>query len=193
MAYPLPADNQRFTYADRISWPENERWELIDGVAYDMTPAPTQRHQEILGELYLQFHNFLSGSPCRVLFAPFDVLLPKASEEIMSTSTIVQPDLLVVCEREKLDGQRCIGSPTLVLEILSPHTSKKDLREKLHAYQQAGIPEYWVVFPPEEVVNVFSLNEQGEYGKPMIYLNGDRAPVGVLPGLEIDLERVFAV
>ncbi len=192
MASALPAGDQRFTYADLLTWPEDERWELIDGVAYDMTPAPMQRHQEILGKLHQQFINFLEGSPCRVILPPFDVLLPKAAESTMTTTTVVQPDLIVVCDREKLDGKRCVGSPTLVVEILSPSTAKKDKRQKHQAYQQAGVPEYWVVSPSEALVEVFSLDEYGRYGDPMVYVQNDQMPVGVLPGLVIDLERVFA-
>ena len=105
---------------------------------------------------------------------------------------LFEPDIVVVCEPEKLDEHGCVGAPTLVVEILSPHTARKDLREKLYAYEQAGVREYWVVFPSEEVVNVFSRDEDDRFGKPIIYLKGDQLPVGVLPAVEIDLERIFA-
>jgi len=136
------AETDRFTYADLIVWPEEERWELIDGIPYDMTPAPSQRHQEIVTELIVQFGVFLRDSPCRLYTAPFDVRLPKSMENGMTASTVVQPDLLVVCDREKLDGKGVVGSPTLVVEITSPSTAGKDLREKRAAYERAGVPEY---------------------------------------------------
>jgi len=78
------------------------------------------------------------------------------------------------------------------MEIFSPRTTRKDLRDKLHAYEQAGIPEYWVIYPSEQVINVFSRDAQGQYGAPAVYVSGGQAPVGVLPGLVIDLEQVFA-
>lgn len=192
MVEPARAHAERYTYADILTWPEDERWELIDGVAYDMTPAPTYRHQEILGRLYLQFGNFLEGAPCRVVMAPLDVRMPKLGETAMTASTVVQPDLLVVCEPEQIDERGVVGAPTLVLEILSPSTAKKDLREKLNAYQQAGVQEYWVVYPSEKMVQVYTLDEHGRYGTPSVYVNGEQAPVGVLPGLAVDLGRVFA-
>ena len=105
---------------------------------------------------------------------------------------VVQPDLTVVCEREKLDGHGCVGSPTLVVEILSPPTARKDLREKHDKYEQVGAREYWVVYPSEKMVQVFPRDEHGRYGAPMIYVNGEHVPVGVLAGLVVNLERIFA-
>ena len=192
MREPVRATKRSFTYADYLTWPDEERWEIIEGVAYDMTPAPSTRHQGILIQLITQFASFLEDSPCRPFAAPFDVLLPKPSEEASTSTTVVQPDLLVVCEREKLKDYGCVGAPTLVLEILSPSTSTKDLREKLHAYERAGVPEYWVVSPAEKWVQIFTLNSQGRYDPPATFGDGEQAPVGVLPGLIIDLGRVFA-
>ncbi len=122
---------------------------------------------------------------------PLDVLLPKAGEDKLTTSTVVQPDIIVVCEREKLEEYGIVGSPTLLVEILAPHTIRKDLREKLHKYEQVGVKEYWVVYPAEKMIHVFSLDEHGRYGDPMIYVEGEQAPVAVLPGLVIDVDRVF--
>jgi len=183
--------NEHYTYADRLTWPEDERWEIIDGVAYDMTPAPLVQHQEILGELHLQFGNFLRGKPCRVYLPPFDVRLPKPGETLMTTSTVVQPDLTVVCEREKMEERGCVGSPTLVVEILSPSTARKDLRVKFLKYEQVGVPEYWVVFSEEKILEVYTLGEDGHYGPPAVYVGGDQVPVGVLAGLVVDLGLVF--
>jgi len=192
MVEPARADAGRFTYADLITWPEEERWELIDGSPYDMTPAPSQQHQDIVTDLMVQFGVFLRDSPCRLYTAPFDVRLPAPDEDDMTASTVVQPDLLVVCDREKLDGKGVIGSPTLVVEITSPSTAVKDLREKRIAYERAGVPEYWIISPTDKTVQVYSLDEHGRYGAPAIYTVDDQAPVGVLPGLLIDLARVFA-
>ncbi len=192
MANALPAQPHRFTYADLLSWPAEERWELIDGVAYDMTPAPSPGHQAISIELASQFHVFLRGKSCRAFPAPFDVRLPGDAEDAMTSSTVVQPDLTIVCDREKLDRRGCVGAPTLVVEILSPETETKDWREKFHLYERAGIPEYWIISPAKQMLMVFTRDEQGRYKAPAIYNRDDQVPVGVLPGLTITLAEVFA-
>ncbi len=192
MAHPMPAPAERFTYADLLNWPEDERWELIDGFAYDMTPAPSTDHQSISFALGLQFGTFLKGKSCRAFSAPFDVRLPNPSEDDMTATNVVQPDLTVVCDREKLDKRGCLGAPTLVVEIISLHTAVKDLREKLHLYEQAGVPEYWVIFPNEQILMVYTRDAQGRYGAPAVYTRTEQAPVGVLPELTISLAEVFA-
>ncbi len=192
MANPMPADERCYTYADLLTWPDDQRWELINGVAYDMTPAPSVRHQRISAALEAQFWFFLEDKPCSVFAAPFDVRLPEPSEDAMTTSTVVQPDLSVICDPEKLDERGCVGSPTLVVEILSPATWKKDWREKLMLYERVGVPEYWLISTDEQTLMVFTLDERGRYGTPTVYSNQYQAPVGVLPGLTIDLRRVFA-
>jgi len=192
MAYPMLASPQRFTYADLLSWPENERWELIDGFAYDMTPAPSANHQRISFSLALQFGNFLKGKSCETFTAPFDVRLPHPSEDEMTTTTVVQPDLTVVRDRKKLDARGCLGAPTLVVEILSPETAEKDKREKLYLYEEVGIPEYWIISPVNQTLMVFTRNERGRYGAPTVYRCDEQVPVGVLPGLTVELAEVFA-
>ena len=192
MSEPARISKQAFTYADYLTWPDNERWEIIDGVAYDMTPAPSMRHQGLLWQLVAQFAPFLEKSTCQPFTSPIDVLLPTPSEEVSSATTVIQPDLIVVCDPDKLHERGVVGAPTLVVEILSPSTSTKDLREKLHAYERAGVPEYWVVSPAEKWLQIFTLNAQGRYDAPTTFGDGEQAPVGVLPGLIIDLSRIFA-
>src|SRR5665647_2743669 len=123
----------------------NERWELINGQAYNMTPAPSRRHQEISGQLHTLFNNYLRGKTCRIYAAPFDVRLPQMQESYEQTSTVVQPDLVVVCDKTKLDQQGCKGSPDLVMEITSPSTFQKDLKEKFNLYERVSVLEYWIV------------------------------------------------
>ena len=192
MVEPIRSEASPYKYADVIAWPEGERWELIDGVAYDMSPAPSRRHQDIVMALTIQLNAFLDGTPCLLYSAPFDVRLPKASEDGMTATTVVQPDLVVVCDREKLDERGCVGGPTLVVEITSPYTAAKDLREKRAAYERAGVPEYWLILPHEQTVLVFTPDAAGKYGAPAVFTRDEQAPVGVLPGLSIDLARVFA-
>ncbi|MCL6447287.1 MAG: Uma2 family endonuclease [Armatimonadetes bacterium] len=182
---------ERYTYGDYLNWPEEERWELIDGVPYAMSPAPPRRHQEILGELYRQFANYLLDKACKVYLAPFDVRLPEGNEKDTEVKTVVQPDLVVVCDQSRLDERGCKGSPDLVIEVVSPTTLKRDLREKFYLYEKAGIKEYWVVNPVEKNVLVFVLGEDKKYGRHEIYFEDEQVRVKVLAGLTIDLREVF--
>jgi Uma2 family endonuclease len=181
----------RYTFADYLQWTGDARWELIDGVAYNMTPAPSRRHQKISGELFLQFGLFLRGKRCEAYDAPFDVRLPKPGESDETTSTVVQPDLVVVCDPAKLDDRGCKGAPDLVIEILSPDSVARDQKEKFLLYEQAGVLEYWLVHPTDRIVTVFHRGADGAYGRPAVYTPGEHIRVGVLPELEIDLAAVL--
>ena len=191
MPQPAQKRDARHTYADYLTWSDDERWELIHGVAYNMTPAPSRRHQAISMELARQFANHLVGKRCKVFNAPFDVRLPKPGETDETTSTVVQPDLVVVCDPAKLDDRGCKGAPDLVIEILSPESLARDQREKLILYEQAGVPEYWIVHPADKTVSIYRQGSDSLYGKPALYTSEERPPVGVLPELEIDLGAVF--
>lgn len=182
----------RYTYADYLTWSDDQRWELIDGVAYNMSPAPSRRHQDISREFLVQFSIHLRGKECKVYDAPFDVRLPTPAEAGETTSTVVQPDIVVVCDPAKLDDRGCKGAPDLVIEILSPDSASRDMKEKFLLYEKVGVLEYWIVSPPEKMVMVFRRGPEGAYGRPMNFTAGDRVPVAVLPDLEIDLGIVFA-
>ena len=177
-------DEKHYTYADYCTWDDGERWELIDGVAYAMA-SPSQAHQSVLGEIHRQLANFLIGHPCKVFLSPFDVRLDADKED----DTVVQPDLLVVCDKTKLDGKSCKGAPDLVIEIVSPSSSRHDRLLKFNKYLESGVKEYWIVEPHDKIVTVFSFQENaiavpyGETGK---------IPLGVLPECVINLQPVFA-
>jgi Uma2 family endonuclease len=183
--------DERFTYGDYLKWDDGERWELIDGVAYNMTPAPSRFHQQVSMQLCIQFGNFLLNSPCKIYAAPFDVRLPEGDEAQEDVRTVVQPDITVVCDQSKLDDKGCKDSPDLIIEILSPSTARKDMKEKFLRYERAGVREYWIVDPSGKMVTVFKLSESGMYGRPDVYSDEDRVKVGILEGLEIELESVF--
>ena len=176
---------EHYTYADYCAWDDGKRWELIEGVAYAMS-APLRVHQDISREMLLQFGNFLLGKPCKVYAAPFDVRLNADAAD----DTVVQPDLLVVCDRSKLDDKGCKGAPDLVVEILSPSTAGYDRIVKFLQYLKAGVKEYWMVYPEEKNVQV-CVWKDGQYFM-MAYAETDTIPVSVLPGLEIRLPDVFA-
>jgi len=179
-----------YTYADYLEWNNEKRLELIEGMIVDMTPSPSRLHQQILMELGRQFSNHLLGKPCKVYVAPFDVRLPRQDESTEETKTVVQPDLVVVCDPKKLDQRGCEGAPDLVIEILSPATAKRDLIVKLRLYERAGVKQYWVVHPTDQTLMVFTLHN-GEYGKPKIYAFPDHVPVEILPEFTVDLSTVF--
>ena len=183
---------ERFTYGDYLSWDDGERWELIDGVPYNMSPAPRRLHQLALVDLIRQFTVFLQGKPCQVYPAPFDVRLPEADEHDDLVATVVQPDLSVICDRGKLDDAGCRGAPDLIIEILSPGTAGKDLKVKFSRYERAGVREYWIVDPLGKTVQVYCLGLNSCYGRPAVYDQTDRPQVGIFPDLEIDLAAVFA-
>lgn len=181
-----------YTYADYLKWDLPEMVELIRGKVYKMSPAPTSKHQRISGNLFGSIKYFLKKKKCEVFSAPFDVRLPrkgKANEDII---TVVQPDICVICDPTKIDTRGCLGAPDWVIEILSKHTSAKDLNEKFEVYEEAGVKEYWVVHPGEQTVLVYTLNDSGKYeGILKPYVRNDKVQPKTLPGLTIDLEEVF--
>lgn len=183
---------ERFTYGDYKTWDDNERWELIDGVPYNMSPAPQVAHQRILTQLVRHFANYLDGKPCQVFAALLDVRLPEDNESDDLIETVVQPDLTVICDKGKLDNAGCRGAPDLVVEILSPGTAQNDLKVKFLRYERAGVREYWIVDPVGKTVQIFTLGADARYGRPQVYVNGDMARVGIFPEMEIDLGAAFA-
>jgi Uma2 family endonuclease len=193
MSLPAVHYEERFTYADYLIWPDDERWELIDGVAYDMSPAPSTNHQRVSRQLLVQFANFLEQNACEVFQAPFDVRLPESDEADDEIENVVQPDISVICDPSKLDSKGCKGAPDLIIEILSPSTAKKDRHEKFLLYERHGVKEYWIVHQSEHLVEVFKLNDDGVYDKPDIYAGDDVVPVGLFPGLDVNLGIVFGI
>ena len=182
----------RFTYGDYLTWDDDERWELIDGVPYNMSPAPTVRHQAISRELLTEFALHLRGNSCQVFAAPFDVRLPEADESGDLVETVVQPDLSVVCDKRKLDDAGCRGAPDLIVEILSPSTAHKDQKVKFDRYERAGVREYWIVDPTGSTVQIYTLGVEGKYSRPETFGAVDWVTVGIFPELEIDFAGVFA-
>ena len=181
----LPEYKKHFTYADYMEWDDDERWELIEGVPYLMS-SPTSKHQEILGELFGQIWTFLKGKPCKVYLSPFDVRLNADTTD----DTVVQPDLQIICDKSIMMKAGCKGAPDMVVEILSPSTSKKDKELKFRIYQEVGIREYWIIDPETKLTSIHIL-ENGKY-ITKIYQETDKAPVHILDGFEIDLAEVFA-
>ena len=148
-----------YTYADYLSWSESERWEIIDGRAYDMSPAPSVRHQDIVGNFYLKLKTYPKNR-CYVGIAPTDVVLDEHN--------VLQPDCFMVCDKGKVT-ERCIeGAPDLVIEVVSPSTELKDRREKKAVYERFGVREYTIIFPEREYCERYCLNHDG-FGPPEIF------------------------
>ncbi len=188
---PLPQEKGNYSYADYLTWPEGERWEIIDGLAY-LQAVPSPLHQEILIGLSAQFYQYLSGKPCKVYPAPFSVRLIKDGEkENEDIKVVVEPDITIVCDKAKIDGKGCHGAPDLIVEIISPSSIKMDKLIKFNKYEKAGVKEYWIVEPEGKLVSVFVLLDDQRYGRPEIYTEDDKIKVSIFPDLMVDLKPVF--
>lgn len=182
----------RFTYGDYRRWHGDERWELLDGDAHAMSPAPSRLHQQVLTRLAARIVPALEDGPCEVYVAPFDVRLPRGDEPDDEIETVVQPDLSVVCDPGKLDGAGCRGAPDWVIEILSPATEARDRVHKRALYEQHGVREYWLVDPEGRTVTVYRREaETDRFAEPeVLAATGTLAPA-VLTRVEVDWVRVI--
>lgn len=185
--------NGTYTYADYMKWAFDETLELIKGKVFKMSPAPNLKHQRVSLKLTLEFGNYFKKHPCNLFAAPFDVrLTPKKGSKSNKIFTVVQPDLCIICDDEKLDEHGCIGSPDLIIEILSPGNTRKEMKDKFEVYQENGVREYWLVEPNDRAVFVYVLNEQGKYIGLQPFTDEDIMTSAIFPELAINLEEIFA-
>ena len=188
---PSPQEEGKYSYADYLTWPEDERWEIINGIPY-MQASPSPIHQEILVGLLAQFHHYLTGKPCKVYPAPFCVrLITEGERENEEIKKVVEPDITIVCDKSKLDETGYNGTPDLIIEIISPSSIKMDRLTKFNCYEQAGVSEYWIVEPGGKLVSVFTLQDNQRYGRPETYTEDDEIKVSIFPDLIVDLKPVF--
>ena len=178
-----PSGKEYYSFEEWLAWGEGVRAELYEGALIMMAP-PTQRHQGMLSELHGQLWQFLKNKPCKVFPAPFGVRLSDDED------TVFEPDIVVVCDKSKLDGKVCNGAPDFVVEIVSPSTERMDRIYKYRKYQQAGVREYWVLDPKLNLLQAGVLMD-GAY-ITTVYDAEDKAPVSVLEGCVIDLADVFS-
>ncbi|MBN1670013.1 MAG: Uma2 family endonuclease [Kiritimatiellae bacterium] len=176
------AKRQRYGWADYRSWPDDVRWEIIGGQAFDMTPAPGTRHQTVLVAISAQLHRHFQEKPCHVFVAPTDVKL--------SDEDIVQPDVAIVCASDRIKPTHIDGPPTLVIEILSPSSMLHDRVHKMALYARAGVKEVWLVTPYPWLVEVFLL-ENGAYSLTHSYTKEDVLRSPTFPELAVELGKVF--
>ncbi len=188
----LKRDSHHYTYADYVRWSGTYGEELIDGTAYVREqPGPSPSHQEIVVGLCSQIHTALKDKPSRVYVAPFDVRLPKASEDDDQVDTVVQPDVLIVCDLQKIDGRGMRGAPDWVAEVLSPYTASHDQAIKLPAYERAGVREVWLVHPIDRKVAIYKL-EAGRYGRANVRALKGKTQIAAVPAVTVDWDEVLA-
>ena len=186
--------NGSYTYADYLLWHFKERVELIKGKILKMSPAPNRKHQEISLSTTLILAKLLKNKPCKMYIAPFDVRLInfKESTKDNQVTSVVQPDLCVICDQNKLDDKGCIGSPDLIIEILSPGNSKREMDIKFDLYEENGVKEYWIVNPIEKNIYIYVLENERYIGiKPLIETSTLISPT--FPKLKFAVKKVFDV
>ena len=185
--------NKQYTDSDYLTWQFTERVELIKGWIYKMSPAPRRRHQKISSKISNEFFTFLKGRTCEIYTAPFDVRLIKDKGKNSEIETVVQPDISIICDKSKLDERGCVGSPDLVIEILSLSTSKKDYGVKFDLYEENGVKEYWIVNPELNSIEIYSLeNQKYILFKEFIEKEEDQKIQGKLfPNLSLDIKDIF--
>ena len=172
-----------YTYQDYLQFPDEQRCEIIDGEAFDMTPAPTTDHQRVTGEILYVIRSHLGGKmlPCRVFVSPVDVILSEAD--------VVQPDVVIVCDRSKIQRRGIFGAPEVVFEVLSPSTEPKDRRKKMELYERSGVREYFLVNPEAEFIEKYDLSPAG-YGKSVLYEGKETFMIETI-GLELAVQDIF--
>lgn len=184
-----PDEKKIHTYQDWLTW--DGTWELINGKAYNMSPAPTSLHQFIVGEIHFALRAFFQNRSCYVFVAPFDVFLSE-TDKYESPDHVIQPDLSVVCSKDQISKNGCHGAPTLIIEVLSPSTALKDFNEKFNLYQKYRVQEYWIVDPGNRTVHVYSLQD-GSYQVRQLFTEHEIIQSNVFEDLHIPMNRLFSL
>lgn len=179
LAQKIP--KQTFSYLDYQHWPDDERWEIIDGHAHNMSPAPSVKHQKIVSNFNFQLHKRPAGK-CSHFIAPTDV--------VPDDVNIVQPDVFAVCDTHKITKKNIQGAPDLIIEVASPSTEIKDRREKKFLYEKFGVGEYLIVFPEREYLERYALIDS-TYGPPEIFNWNETLPMVTFPDYTINLWDIF--
>ena len=188
-----PDPSISYTYADYLQWKFKERLELIKGHIFKMSPTPSPKHQQVSTILTAELFHFLKKKKCKVYHAPFDVCLPvKNKKKDNEITTVVQPDICVICDETKIDERGCCGAPDLVIEILSPGNSAHEVKTKFELYEESGVKEYWLINPVEENLVVFILNEEGKFDGVKMYASGDSISSFAIQDFKIKVSEIFS-
>lgn len=182
-------ENKIYTYEDYLKFADDEVVEIIDGRIFAMAPAPSRMHQELITEILYELSSYIKSNngSCKVYPAPFDVVLKNVDEDIKHSRNIVQPDISVICDKNKLTDKGCTGSPDMIVEVISPFNPGNDYIKKLSLYQEYKVKEYWIVNPIEKNILVYTLQDNG-YAAPKIYTFNDKIKVNIFKDLEIDFK-----
>ncbi len=185
--------NKRYTFADYLTWIDEKRRELIDGIVKRMSPAPATNHQRASLNVASEIRIRLKKSKCQIFVAPFDVRLLENQSDTTSDKiyTVVQPDICVICDPKKIDERGCLGAPDMIAEIVSPGNAKHDVEVKFALYEKHGVREYWLVFPHEKSISTFILDENGKYQHAGMYAGDSQIPLRISENISIDLAEVF--
>lgn len=181
-----------YTYADYLKWTFDERLELIKGHIFKMSPAPAEVHQRIFGKVFVKLSIYLDNKPYAVYAAPFDVRLVRKSKQDREITTVVQPDICIICDLHKIDEKGCLGAPDIVVEILSPGNNKTELKNKYEVYEESGVKEYWIIQPQGKIFFRYISDENGKFQPTKILTVGDDITTQILPGFTLNLDEVFA-
>lgn len=183
--------NKTYSYADYLNWTFDERIEIIKGKLFNMGPSPAPAHQELSGIIFYELFKYLKGKPCKVYTAPFDVRLPKRSFDERQIFTVVQPDISVICDLQKIDEKGCLGAPDIVIEILSPGNNQTELQNKYQVYEEAGVKEYWLVVPKEKALWQYILNTEVMFIATRPFTIDDLLTSDSLPGFSLKIDDLF--
>uniref|UniRef100_A0A7C5V2Q0 Uma2 family endonuclease n=1 Tax=Caldicellulosiruptor owensensis TaxID=55205 RepID=A0A7C5V2Q0_9FIRM len=184
-----------YTYADYLQLPQDARVELIDGIIYDMSPAPSRVHQKIVSELTITIGSYLrqNKKPCEIYTAPFDVVLIEEGHDEKQATNVVQPDISIICDKKKLTERGCVGAPEMVIEVVSENNPAHDYIRKLNLYTQFGVKEYWIVNPYEQNIFVYVYRPETGYSYPKVYTFNDKIKVSLFEDLMIDFSQIKEV
>ncbi len=179
---PLPKE-RIYTIEDIYALPEGQRAELIDGQLYMMAP-PNFMHQKIVGELHTVIANYIKkkGGPCEAIVAPFAVFL------IKDDVNYVEPDISVICDKDKLTDKGCSGAPDWIIEVVSPSSRKMDYSKKNALYSDAGVREYWIVDPEKQFTTIYHYEDDAA---PMIRSFNQTITAGIYKDLEITISELL--
>lgn len=184
----LPNKDKVYTYKDYLTFPNDERIEIIEGKLYNMSLAPARIHQKLISDISYELQHYIKSNngECEVYVAPFDVILKTAHEEAINSKSVVQPDISVICDKNKLTDSGCTGSPDMIIEIVSPSNSSHDYITKLNLYQKYKVKEYWIIDPRVKKTYVYKLGENEFYDMVNSYTFQDKVKVNIYDDLEID-------
>ncbi len=186
--------NKQYTYADYLTWQFSERVELIKGWINKMSPAPKRIHQEFSRRIEVQIDQYLKNKDCKIYDAPFDVrLIKNKGQHNKEIDTVVQPDICVICDLEKLDDYGCVGAPDWIIEILSKSSMKTDEVDKFQLYEENRVKEYWIADTENCIIKAYLLNEKtNKYELINYYTNEyEDIPVSIFPDLKFDYNSLF--